>query len=178
MNKLTEVTHNKKTALMLITLLPLPVWADNTPTATPDWFVYTVVGLSIFTIFIGIAVFGGRLVNDQSWSLAAAVSEEIQVTALEIDGKNIKYKSDGTQEMLTKLGASSSRLIAFLGTLVILGLFIGFGIFALVEFGKTGKMPSGMGDAIKFLVGGLTLFAPYAVNQFSGIFNSLTSPKL
>jgi hypothetical protein len=178
MNKLTNLTHKKRVVLLLATLSPLPVWADNTPMATPEWFVYTVVGLSIFSIFIGLAVFGGRLVNDKSWSLAAAVSEEIHVTALEIDGENIKYKPDGSQEMLTKLGASSSRLIAFLGTLVILGLFIGFGIFALMEFGKTGKMPSGMGDAIKFLVGGLTLFAPYAVNQFSGIFNSLTSPKL
>ena len=178
MKIITYLTHKKSAALLLLTLLSPQVLAKNTSTITPDWFVYTIVGLSIFAIFIGIAVFGGRLLNDKSWSLSDAISEEIQVTALEADGKNIKYKSDGTQEILTKLGASSSRLIAFLGALVILGLFIGFGIFALVGFGKTGKIPSGMSDAIKFLVGGLTLFAPYAVNQFSSIFSSLTSPKL
>ena len=62
------------------------------------------------------------------------------------------------------------------GMIVILLLFIGFGVFALFSFAKTGNMPESMDNVVDFLLAGLTLFAPYVVNRFSNLFESL-SPK-
>lgn len=63
-----------------------------------------------------------------------------------------------------------------MGTLVILLMFLGFGSIALYSFANTGTLPDSMDKVVNFLLAGMTLFAPYAVNKFSKIFESL-SPK-
>ncbi len=78
--------------------------------------------------------------------------------------------------MKTEMRASVSRLVALMGMMVILLMFLGFGSFALYEFAVTGSVPDSIDKAIKFLVAGLTLFAPYVVNKFSNLFESL-APK-
>ena len=59
---------------------------------------------------------------------------------------------------------------------VILLLFLGFVSVFMYRFAETGEAPAGTADAVKFLVAGLTLFAPYLVNKFASVFESL-SPK-
>ncbi len=77
---------------------------------------------------------------------------------------------------ITELQPSSSRMVALMGMIVILLMFLAFGSFSLFIFAKTGEMPTSINDVVKFLVAGLTLFAPYAVNKFSKLFEGL-APK-
>jgi GH24 family phage-related lysozyme (muramidase) len=68
---------------------------------------------------------------------------------------------------------SSSRLIAMAGMLVILRLYLGFGVFALYNFGMTCTMPASTSAVTGFLYSGLTLFAPYIANKFSNVFRPM-----
>jgi hypothetical protein len=52
---------------------------------------------------------------------------------------------------MTLLEASSSRMIATLGGLAILMLYMGFGIFALYSFGLTCQLPPSMSAVSTFL---------------------------
>ena len=123
------------------------------------------------------------------WSLADALSEETQVTyyAKETttdDGKGnttavreLATDKDGKPVLLTELRASTSRVIALMGMMVIVFLFVGFGIFAMYSFGGTGTLPDSMDTLIKFLAAGMTLFAPYVVNKFASLFSGLSGGK-
>jgi hypothetical protein len=123
------------------------------------------------------------------WSLADALSEETQLsyysreTATD-DGKGnttvereIAKDKDGKPVLLTELRASTSRVIALMGMMVIVFLFVGFGVFAMYSFGATGALPDSMDTLIKFLAAGMTLFAPYVVNKFSSLFSGLSGGK-
>lgn len=59
---------------------------------------------------------------------------------------------------------SSSRLIAFLGMVVLLATFLAIGSVMVWTLGRTGQV-SGIGDAQGFLWAGLAMFAPYLFNQ-------------
>lgn len=161
-----------------IVLAAVPAWSagnDDAVKAEPgDLFVFAVIIVVFIGALLAIA-FVRAAVAQTNWSLADALSEEAEVTAIDkATGQPIR---EGDKEvMVTDLRASSSRLIAFMGMLVILLMFLGFGTFAMYWFAKTGKMPEGMNDVINFLVAGLTLFAPYVVNKFSSLFESL-APK-
>ncbi len=64
-----------------------------------------------------------------------------------------------------------------MGMIAILVLFIGFGVFALYQFAMTGDLGDSIDKVVKFLAGGITLFAPYAVNKFSKVFENIAQPK-
>jgi hypothetical protein len=87
-----------------------------------------------------------------------------------------RLDTSGKPLMITELRASVSRVVALMGMITILLMFLGFGTFALLSFANTGNMPNSIDKVVSFLVAGLTLFAPYVVNKFSAIFESL-SPK-
>lgn len=116
---------------------------------------------------IALALMERRLRAD-GWSLAHALSEPILV--------NRPTPGSGTDpgsETLTVRSASCSRLIAMSGMLVILLLYLGFGVFCLYSFGMTCTMPAQTDAITRFLYAGLTLFAPYIANQFSQVFRPL-----
>jgi hypothetical protein len=46
----------------------------------------------------------------------------------------------------------------------------------MFEFGMTGELPESISQVVEFMLAGLTLFAPYAVNKFSNLFSTL-APK-
>jgi hypothetical protein len=111
--------------------------------------------------------------------LADALSEEASVVSLEADGSGgfkPRLGADGKPIMITELRASSSRMIALVGMILILLMFLGFGVFAMYSFAKTGVMPNPE-NIVNFLAAGMTLFAPYLVNQFSALFEKLTPKK-
>jgi hypothetical protein len=111
--------------------------------------------------------------------LADALSEEASVVSLEADGHGgfrPRLDADGKPIMITELRASSSRMIALVGMILILLMFLGFGIFSIYFFAKTGVMPI-TDNIVNFLTAGMTLFAPYLVNQFSALFEKLTPKK-
>ena len=175
-----------KWAALLVILFSTLAWAGpnsdpndgSYPGAPADLFIYIVVILVLIGSFIAIALIRAALsVSASKWSLAEALSEEVEVTAMDTDKPDLPQLDDKKKPLMVKrMCASSSRLIALMGMMVILLMFLGFGAFALYAFGKTGKVPEDIGNVVKFLLAGLTLFAPYVVNKFGSVFESL-SPK-
>jgi hypothetical protein len=172
--------------ISLPALLSPLAWAQEQPAAPapawimpPAWFVYTIIfvvlgGSLLALLFIRAAV------GNSSWSLADALSEEAEVTAMvtNAQGQTVAQLDASDKPVLvTEMRASSSRLIALMGMMGILLMFLGFGTFALYSFALTGRMPADINKAISFLVAGLTLFAPYVVNKFSSMFESLSPPR-
>ena len=160
-------------------LVSTPAWAQDTDWAAPHVGVVYVV---IFTVLIGsllAILFIRAALGNSEWSLADALSEESEVTLMATNAagqREAKLDASGKPVMVTEMRASSSRLIALMGMMSILLMFIGFGTFALFSFAYTGSMPADINKVISFLAAGLTLFAPYVVNKFSGMFESL-APK-
>lgn len=144
--------------------------------APDDWLVYAVSIAVLVIAFFAIAGIRRALANTK-WSLADALSEEVQVTGWDTSVTPNKPLLDasGNPLLVTEMCASSSRVIALMGMLVILLMFLGFGVFSLFSFGKTGTLPDSMSNVVDFLLSGLTLFAPYLVNKFSGLFGGLSS---
>lgn len=146
--------------------------------AAETWFIYAVIGVIFIGSLISVVLIRSALSNSK-WSLADALSEEAKVTSVEADGNgSFKPRLDaaGNPVMITELRASSSRMIALVGMMVILLMFLAFGIFSIYCFSKSGEMPN-TDNIVNFLVAGLTLFAPYLVNQFSAIFEKLAPKK-
>jgi len=114
-------------------------------------------------------------ISGSSFSLGEALSEEAELTATDKDGQPIADAS-GKPVTISRLVGSTSRVIALMGSIVLMVLFIGFGSFVLYYFGTGQGVPKGTDDVVHFLVAGLTLFAPYAVNKFASLFEGL-APK-
>jgi hypothetical protein len=155
-----------------------PAWSQTLapPAGMPaPWFVYTIIVIVFVGALLSVALVRAAVANT-TWSLSDALSEETELTAIDKTTSQPLRDASGNELKVTELRASVSRLIALMGMLVILFMFLGFGSFAMYRFAMTGNMPSGMDEVINFLVAGLTLFAPYAVNKFSSLFESL-APK-
>ena len=168
-------------AVFLSILISTPAWAQDPAKwegAPGPWFIYTVVVVVLIGSLLTLALIRAAL-SDSTWSLADALSEEVEVTAMD-KGDPGKPQMDKTTEkpvMITEMRASSSRLIALMGMMVILLMFVGFGVFVLYSFGKTGKLPDSIDKVVHFLLAGLVLFAPYVANKFATMFESLTPKK-
>ena len=174
-----KIRHYTQILLLffIFMFVAIPVWADDSPcdwVPPANWFIYLVLFIVLIGSLISILIIRNSLSNTE-WSLANALSEGIQLTEIGEDGKPVMVDKDKPL-MVTKLTASSSRMVALMGMIVILLMFLAFGSFALFAFAKTGKMPSSIDQVVKFLLAGLTLFAPYAVNKFSKLFEGL-APK-
>ncbi|XCN73308.1 MAG: hypothetical protein Q3M24_00695 [Candidatus Electrothrix aestuarii] len=163
-----------------ITGITAPAFAEtegvavNSSASPADWFIYAVILLGLLSSILSMLLIRSALARSK-WSIADALSEEAELTERGEDGK-LLLTSDNQPILIRKLAPSSSRMVALMGTIAILFLFLSFGAFALFHFAKTGKMPEGINNVVKFLTAGLTLFAPYVVNKFSKSFEAL-SPK-
>lgn len=152
-----------------------------------SFLVYLVFFIVIFGTLLSILVIRKSLPKE--WSLADALSEDVELSAttevkeskngVDTVTKTPLYDGDGKPFLVTEMKASSSRLIALIGMLVILFMYIGFGSLLLLDFGKNNKIsdPDALSEIIKFLAAGMTLFAPYLVNKFASLFQGLTSNK-
>ena len=147
------------------------------PAAAPPatWFVYTVI-IAIFVIAFVSLAFVRRSIEYSHFSLGDALSEEGQVTVMDRDatGHEIpRIGSDGKPVTVTVMVGSISRVIALLGTIALMILFIGFGIFVMYYFATGQGVPRDLDKVVNFMIAGLTLFAPYVVNKFSALFDTL-----
>jgi hypothetical protein len=133
---------------------------DGDPTLAAA-VVVVVLGLLVFSL-----LWIRNAIQSSNWSLADALSEEADVTPL---NAGVPVMNGAQPLVIRELRASSSRVIALLGAITILFMFVGFGTFVLYHYGTTGKMPDDVTDILKFLSGGLALFAPYAVNKISSV---------
>ena len=146
--------------------------------------VYTITMIVALGTFISLYLVK-RCLTKEGWSLANALSEPTRLIVPEelrwtesigdqgsmatgaAASRKILRGSDGSPIAMTLLEASSSRMIATLGGLAILMLYMGYGIFALYSFGLTCQMPTTMPAVTSFLLSGLSLFAPYVANKIS-----------
>ncbi len=142
-------------------------------TSPNTWFVYAIILLAFMGSIVSMLLIRSALMNSQ-WSLADALSEQVELTEKKIDGNLLMENNQPV--LIKKMQPSSSRMIALLGTVAILFLFLSFGAFALFHFAQSGQMPDGINRVVTFLTAGLILFAPYIVNKFSNAFEAL-SPK-
>lgn len=176
----------KSSGLLTGILFSIPVLADDAKPGVPnvdctlacsapaDWFVYLIIFMVVFGSLLSIQIIRKSLASS-NWSLADALSEGTEVTLFDEEGKPVENTGSKDFVKVKKLCPSSSRMIALMGTIVILFMFLGFGAFALFVFAKTGDMPESMDKVVNYLVAGLTLFAPYVVNKFSTLFAGLTT---
>lgn len=113
--------------------------------------IWTFVGVSLFFL-ISVIVSIIKLRKDPSWKLSDALSEKTD-TAI------------GAPP--TPAVASSSRLIAFMGMLAMLSVFMGFGLYMLWALftGDVTKLDGNVKSAGTYLLYGAALYAPYAFNQ-------------
>ena len=154
--------------------------ADGVAWTPPqDWFTYGVALVVLAASVLSLLMIRAAL-TVSVWSFSDALSEPTEVTATETDSggvKRIKLDAEGKPMIVTEMRASSSRVIALMGTVVILLLFLGFGAVAIFSFASTGTLPKSMEQVVSFLLAGLTLFAPYTVNKFSKVFEGLMPGK-
>jgi hypothetical protein len=180
--------------VFLLILASIPVWAGQNASIQPknnttsdvkakqpvEWkpahplFIYTVVAVILLGSLLALALIRAAVIGS-TWSLADALSEEVEVTQM------VEEKSGAITTTkpvtITKMCASTSRLIALMGMVVILLMFLGFGALGLYSFGMIGELPDSIEQVIHFLLAGLALFAPYVVNKFSTMFESFFPKK-
>jgi hypothetical protein len=133
-------------------LAPIPPRGAESPTPRPisapepvkfvpaeDGVCWAVFALMTFVLIFGVITLGGRLSRDRDWNFADVMSGA--------DGK-----------------PSASRMIAFLGFLVMTVIILGIGYSSLWVFLKTGQLPS-LSGASTFLLACSGLFTPYFANQ-------------
>ena len=106
-----------------------------------DWVTFPVIALVVLGLIWTLVTVRNALgAPNSGWSLKDALSEEADVTQTAADGSPVM--AGGAPVKITRLAASSSRLIAFIGMLAILFLYLGFGIFILWGFSHA-KIPTG-----------------------------------
>lgn len=145
-------------------LAPTAALADANGANESAFGVVVAVVMLVGVLFAFIAVRNGLLKS--TWSLADALSEEATVTPKGQTGT--PPVSAGTPMVISEMRASSSRLIALLGAIVIVFVFLGFGALALYKY-ATGQGIPDVDNVLKFVAGGAALFTPYAVNKLSSL---------
>jgi hypothetical protein len=143
------------------------VRADQTPAggatfgvapATVFWWAFTIMTLLLILLFLIVAM---GLSRSKDWHLGDAASEEA--------GNQPSTLPVGTKPVMV---ASASRLIALLGLLVILVIFLGFGYYLLYAAFSCKLDTVNVKPIVYFLFSGATMFAPYLANQLQSAFSA------
>ncbi len=128
---------------------------------TTSWLFYLVIAVITIVWMVGIARVLQWLRKDD-WNLAQAVSEEANLP-------------DGTPTpaagQLPPLVASTSRLIALLGAVIMSAFFIGLGYWVIWAL-FNGQSIEPANRTLTFFLSGTVLFTPYAANKVASIFQS------
>lgn len=125
--------------------------AQIEPAAKPEAFaLWITVGIAIAVLVILVLAYYNLTVHNQGWTLKEALSEPVV----------------GLSET-AQMKPSLSRFIAFFGLIAILALYVGAGLIMLHKFALDGSVPASTADAMKFLMSGGVLFAPYLIDKFT-----------
>jgi hypothetical protein len=124
------------------------------------WSAFWIMTVLLFLLFLFTAL---GLLRSRDWQLGDAVSEEAgnQPNPLPVDKKPVMV-------------ASSSRLIALLGLLTILVVFLGFGYYFLYSAFAGTLQSADMKSVIYYLFSGAVMFAPYLANQLREAFTAFS----
>jgi len=136
----------------------VPPAAGAPPAPADGYLIFTLVVVSLFLIGALLWLLMG-LARNPAWTIADAVSEEAgnQPATLPVGVKPIMV-------------ASSSRLIAMLGLIVLIGMSIGVGYGMIWSMFTHQQMQ--MQGLLSYFYGMAALFAPYAVNQLREAFSA------
>jgi hypothetical protein len=143
-------------------------WSQNTPAAgfgvskeSVFWATFCIMtGIIVFAF--GFIALG--LLRSHAWQLGDALSEEADNQPNPLPA--------GVKPVMV---ASSSRLIALIGLLNILSVFLGFGYYFLYSaFAGTVHLED-MRSVIYYLFSGAVMFAPYLANQLQNAFSSFAA---
>lgn len=106
--------------------------------------------------------------SDKNWSMARALSENTVVEQQD--------PADSTKKTSVVIDLpSSSRLIAFIGLIVLMVTFLTLGAVMIWTLGRTGQIIS-MGNAQDFLWAGMAMFAPYLISQSKDALKAFGKP--
>jgi hypothetical protein len=148
---------------LLAVLVGVPLYLAFRETApagtTLGLWAISAVSLVMVTVLWGISK--ALSAPGSTWSLAVALSEEAVVT--DQDGKPVIDAKTNTPAVQTT--SSSSRTIAFIGSLVISIVFLGVGYYIVYALFTGAAIKDKVAEIWPYFVAGGTLFAPYAVNQ-------------
>jgi hypothetical protein len=144
----------------------------------PPWLLYLLVAIILVGMAVVVNWIRSGLVKSV-WSLSDALSEEVALPiykeSVDASGKLVKdqiFDSDHKAVLAPQLRGSTSRLIALMGMVAILILFVCFGAVGVYAFGQTGTLPNGIEKVVGFLMTGTALFAPYALNKLLSVFQT------
>lgn len=147
---------------------PPATWAQSAANTGPTfgvskdtvfWATFCIMTAVLAFAFLFVSL---GLLRSRDWQLGDAVSEEA--------GNQPNPLPAGTKPIMV---ASSSRLIALIGLLSILGVFLGFGYYFLYSaFAGTTMQLADMKSVIYYLLSGAVMFAPYLANQLQSAFTS------
>ena len=125
----------------------------------PESLAYVLIVAVYGAVIAAVIVIIRRLSHLTDWSLADALSEEVDFTY-----------SSGAKE--TRLVASTSRVIAVFGLAALLAMFMGIGAVVIHDYAVNGMVPP-LDDVLKYLLAGSGLFIPYTINQVRSAFDFL-----
>lgn len=143
---------------------------ETLPPPTLKEIPYLMSGVGFSTVIFLLGCFGWVIRGiykdpkngDREWRIADALSEEVT------------FVNEGKSSQV--LVASTSRIIAMFGMIVILTIFLGTGFVVVLDLALAGTPPSDLNIVMKFLAAGGTLFAPYLFNQVKAAFEKKTTP--
>jgi len=146
-------------SLISVFLLPAaPVLAaDSPPQFVPmsEGLLLCILAATYALVLLGVHWLAKGLHKDNAWSMGKALSENTIVEQNDLQNPGMTVMAPMP---------SSSRLIAFLGMIVLLATFLAFGTSMIWGLGKTGTVPD-MEHAQGFLLAGMSMFAPYLISQ-------------
>jgi hypothetical protein len=125
-----------------------------TPQASVGYILICVILLGTTIAILSIR----DILSASTWSLADALTD--QTVATVDDPKNPGQKISQTVSK-----SSMSRLIAMMGMMTILILYVSIGCACVWTLTQTGKFPDSALQGAAFLTSGISLFVPYIANK-------------
>ena len=148
--------------LLLLVLVGAPIYAMFHPAQSPEAMAYWAIGaINIILALVLWQVVSNLGAAGSSWSLSVALSEEEIVR----DANGQTLVDPQTKVPVTRTSPSTSRLIAFMGMLVIVCMFLGTGYYILFGLFTGAAVADKLSGIWSYFLAGATLFAPYAANQ-------------
>ena len=147
----------------------------------PSWIPLVVIIATYVIAWLVIRAVWKRLVDSGNWSLTDALSEKAKISPQAPPvGAAPPVQGPSDPDLAVVLAGSASRLIAFIGLIIIMIMFLGMGALVMVRFFVLGCDTTGTNfdnetiSLAKYLLAGTVMFAPYGANQIKAAISSFS----
>jgi hypothetical protein len=142
-------------------LFPAAAFAADTPPPTPmpELLIYIIMAGTVIAVFVAVGIIAKRL-KDADWSLKDALTEPTLPPAAGAPAPVAGAPPPPG-------ASSSSRLIALLGMVVILILFVRVGLVAMWQLAENAHVD--LSQFQSYFLAGASLFVPYVFNQIRNV---------